>query len=93
MVDENRFDEHLRLNIANNFRNTELGLIRIRKNLGLLAMSDREVVAHCRKLILSVPADAVTKRGKNYYLRSEEFAAVLTINESSLGIITAKLTR
>ena len=83
------FDERTRVFLAKNFKNTELGLIRIRKNLKLLAMSDGEIVAHCRAIILSVPVDAVTTRGKNFYLRSEEYAALLTINRSSLGIITA----
>lgn len=85
------FDEDTRVRIADNFTNTELGLIRIRKNLDLQGMSDPQLVAHCRKIILSAPASAVTTRGKNYYLHSEECGAVLTINRSSLGIITAKV--
>lgn len=79
--------------IADNFGNTELGLVRISKNLGLQGMSEAEVVRHCQKIILSTPVQAVEIRGKNYYFKSQEYLAVLTINKSSLGIITAKQHR
>ena len=77
--------------IADNFGNTELGLERIARNLGLQAMSDSDVIRHCHKIILSTPIQAVEIRGKNYYFSSHDYSAVLTINKSSLGIITAKL--
>lgn len=76
--------------IADNFGNTVLGLERIAKNLGLQDMPDSDVVCYCRKIILSSPIQAVEIRGKNYYFCSQEYSAVLTINRSSLGIITAK---
>lgn len=76
--------------IARNFKNTKLGLVRIAKNLGLQGMDDSEVVGYCHKIILSTPIQKIELRGKNYYLHSHEYAAVLTINKSSLGIITAK---
>jgi YHS domain-containing protein len=76
--------------IADNFGSTELGLVRIAKNLGLQAMSDSDVVCHCHKIILSTSTQDVKMRGKNYYFNSQEYSAVLTINKSSLGIITAK---
>ncbi len=76
--------------IAENFKNTELGLVRIAKNLGLQNMGDRDVVRHCHKIILSTPIPKIEIRGKNYYFYSHEYSAVLTINRSSLGIITAK---
>ncbi len=79
--------------IADNFGNTERGLVRTAKNLGLQAMSDSDVVRHCHKIILSTPIQAVEIRGKNYYFNSQEYLAVLTINKSSLGIITAKRYR
>lgn len=76
--------------IADNFKNTELGLVRIVQNLGLQAIADNDVVRHCRQIILSTPIQKVEIRGKNYYFHSQEYSAVLTINRSSLGIITAK---
>lgn len=76
--------------IAANFKNTDLGLIRIAKNLNLSGMSDYEIVSHCRKIILSTPIDKIEMRGKNFYLHSPKYSAILTINKSSLGIITAK---
>jgi len=77
-------------NIAANFSNTEMGLVRIAKNLGLQGMDECEIVRHCHKIILSTPISEIKVRGKNYYLYSREYLAVLTINRSSLGIITAK---
>ncbi len=76
--------------LAENFKNTELGLIRIAKNLQLLDMATCDIVGHCRKIILSTPPEKIEERGKNYYLYCQEYSAVLTINKSSLGIITAK---
>jgi hypothetical protein len=76
--------------IADYFGNTELALVRIARNLGLGAMSDDDVVRHCDKVIQSTPIQDVEIRGKNYYFHSREHSAVLIINKSSLGIITAK---
>ena len=90
MCQQSPVTENTRGFIAENFKNTELGLIRIAKNLGLSSMADRDIVSHCRKIILSTPTDKIEVRGKNYYLHSQKYSAVLTINRSSLGIITAK---
>lgn len=90
MFEPERITETQKQFIADNFGNTELGLVRIAKNLGLQAMSDSDVVSHCHKIILSTPTQEVEIRGKNYYFNSQEYSAVLTINKSSLGIITAK---
>lgn len=79
--------------IAENFKNTELGLIRIARNLGLSGMSDDEIVNHCRKIILSTPVQEIEVHGKNYYVNSNKHSAILTVNRSSLGIITAKAKR
>jgi Protein of unknown function (DUF3781) len=76
--------------IAENFQNTELGLVRIAKNLGLQALSTSSLVTHCRNIIQNTPIEDVVVRGKNYYFYSKDYSAVLTINRSSLGIITAK---
>ena len=87
---QNLISEDTRQFIANNFKNTEMGLVRIAKNLDLQGMSDSDVVHHCHKIILSTPIRKIEIRGKNYYLYSRKYLAVLTINRSSLGIITAK---
>ncbi len=90
MRKQNLITEDTRKFIAGNFKNTKLGLVRIAKNLGLRGMDDNDVVHHCHKIILSTPIPNVEVRGKNYYLYSHKYSAVLTINRSSLGIITAK---
>jgi|GEM_PF-2945131 len=90
MHKDNLITEVVRQHIADNFKNTELGLVRIRKNLSLAAFTDSEVVKHCKMIILSTPINEIELKGKNYYVRSTKFSAVLTINRSSLGIITAK---
>jgi len=87
---QNIITEGTREFIAENFKNTEMGLVRIAKNLGLQGMKDNDIVRHCHKIILSTPIPKIESRGKNYYLYSREYSAVLTINKSSLGIITAK---
>ncbi|MEE9389060.1 MAG: DUF3781 domain-containing protein [Paracoccaceae bacterium] len=89
MRQQSPITEKLRGFIAQNFGNTELGLIRIAKNLDLSGMSDVEIVDFCRQIILSTPIAEIEVRGKNYYLHCQEHSAVLTINRSSLGIITA----
>ena len=76
--------------LAANFRNTELGLIRIARNLGLGDFDDVKLVEHLRRVILSTPSTDIKIQGKNFYLTSAKYRAVLTINRSSLGIITAK---
>ncbi len=79
--------------IAENFKNTKMGLVRIAKNLGLQGMEDSDIINHCHKIILSTPISKIEVRGKNYYLYSQEYSAVLTINRSSFGIITVKRYR
>lgn len=93
MWEQERITEATRKSIAGNFKNTQLGLVRIAKNLGLLAMPDKDIIRHCRKIILTTPIQAVEIRGKNYYFHSQKYSTVLTINRSSLGIITAKRLR
>lgn len=92
MHPKNPVTDKTRIFLADNFRNTELGLIRIAKNLGLQHMEAADIVSYCRKIIISTPSEKIEQRGKNYYLYSQKYSAVLTINRSSLGIITAKST-
>lgn len=90
MHSQNLISEDTRQFIAENFKNTKMGLVRIAKNLDLKGMSDDDVIHHCHKIIQSTPIPKIEIRGKNYYLYSRKYSAVLTINRSSLGIITAK---
>ena len=81
---QNEITEGLRGFIAANFKNTELGIIRIARNLGLSGMSDEEIVAHCREIILSTPIEKIEARGKNYYVHSQKYSAVLTVKDYRL---------
>lgn len=62
---------------------TEMGIDRIRKNLGL---GDVDVVAFCRSKILD-KSTIITRQGKNWYVRID--GCVITVNASSYTIITA----
>jgi hypothetical protein len=62
---------------------TEMGVDRIRKNLGL---DNVDVVEWCRTKILDRNAD-ITRQGKNWYVRID--GCVITVNASSYTIITA----
>lgn len=89
-MEQRNISEATKVLIADNFKNTELGLERIAKNLGLQGLSTAELITHCRRIIQETPIQDVEIRGKNYYFHSTEYSAMLTINRSSLGIITAK---
>ncbi|SHK63724.1 Protein of unknown function [Desulfatibacillum alkenivorans DSM 16219] len=83
-------DEGLRTTIAEQFKNTQLGFMRIRKNLGITHFTDMETETLLRRIILATPIAAIDRKGKNHYFACPEFNAVLTINANSLTIITAK---
>jgi hypothetical protein len=61
---------------------TEMGIERIKRNLGLTA---DDVVEWCRQEIRQ--ADAITRGGKNWYVARRN--AVITVNANSYTIITA----
>ena len=63
-------------------RTTELGIMRIRKNLNLEA---GDVVGWCGRKITE--ADRIIKKGKNWYIYYG--GSVLTVNARSYTIITA----
>lgn len=90
MPELKRITENTKEFLAGNFKNTELSLIRIAKNLNLLDMKDTNIISHCQKIILATPIEKIEQRGKNYYLHCQDYSAILTINKSSLGVITAK---
>ncbi|MCL2065453.1 MAG: DUF3781 domain-containing protein [Candidatus Cloacimonetes bacterium] len=62
-------------------RTTDLGILRIKKNLGLETI---DVLDWCKQKIKQ--ADDTQKKGKNWYVSFEN--CVLTINASSYTIIT-----
>ena len=64
---------------------TELGKIRIYKNLSLQIQLD-DIVSWCKEKIISSDA-IITKKGKNWYVIVENL--ILTINAKSFTIITA----
>ncbi len=61
---------------------TDMGVDRIRKNLGL---GDIDVVAWCKEKILE-PDAVIERQGKNWYVRID--GCVITVNASSYTIIT-----
>jgi hypothetical protein len=65
---------------------TELGVERIRRNLGLEAM---DVVAWCKQNIVT-PHCSITKKGKNWYADID--GCKITVNAYSYTIITAHKT-
>lgn len=66
---------------------TEMGVIRIRKNLSL---DVDDVVGYCKEKIKK-PETIITRQGKNWYAYVD--GCVLTINAYSYTIITAHLEK
>ena len=83
-------DETLRIQIANEFRNTVLGFVRIKINLNINHLSNAETETYLKNTILSTPLEDIEKNGKNYYFRCFKNNALLTINSYTLTVITAK---
>lgn len=71
------------LNNLDKIHTTDLGVIRIKRNLSLDADN---VVMWCKDKISSSNSD-VSKKGKNFYVSIDHF--ILTINAHSYTIITA----
>jgi len=63
-------------------RTTELGIVRVKRNLGLEA---DDIVDWCKLKIKE--ADKIIRIGKNWYVYAE--SAVITVNAYSFTIITA----
>lgn len=80
----------LKTTIAENFKNTELGFLRIKRNLQINNYSDLETEKHQKKIILTTPLESIETIGKNHYFKNTKLNAVLTVNSHSLTIITAK---
>lgn len=62
---------------------TELGALRIRRNLSLDTV---DVIAWCREKIVSEEA-VITRKGKNWYIEADD--AVITVNAFSYTVITS----
>ena len=71
------------LNNIAKLHTTELGAVRIKRNLSL---EYDDVVAWCREKILS-PDAIIERKGKNWYITVDE--CVITVNAYSYTIITA----
>lgn len=67
----------------NQLHTTELGALRIRRNLSL---DTNDVVEWC-KMKISSPDAVITRNGKNWYVATD--GCILTINAYSFTIITA----
>ncbi|EPO0042679.1 DUF3781 domain-containing protein [Vibrio harveyi] len=83
-------DDQLKLKISNEFKNTALGFVRIKKNLNLTNVTDEQLEALQKEIIQSTPKANIEAKGKNYYFKNHTHNTVLTINSHSLTIITAK---
>ncbi|MGM5631087.1 DUF3781 domain-containing protein [Apibacter raozihei] len=70
------------LSNINKIHTTELGTLRIKKNLSL---EIDEVVSWCKQQIQQ--ADRIKRRGKNWYVYTKD--AVLTLHAGSYTLITA----
>ena len=71
------------LNNIAKLHTTELGAVRIKRNLSL---EYDDVVAWCREKVLSSEA-VIERKGKNWYITVDE--CVITVNAYSYTIITA----
>jgi hypothetical protein len=70
------------LNNIERMRSTELGILRIKRNLEL---ETKDLVDWCKRKIKQ--ADNIYKKGKNWYVSFENY--IITINANSYTIITA----
>jgi len=83
-------NEILKLSISNKFRNTQMGFIRIKKNLDISNLSDDKIELYLKEIILSTPIENIESIGKNHYFNNIKYNAILTINSHTFTIITAK---
>ena len=71
------------LNNLDKLHTTELGVVRIRRNLSL---DTEDVIGWCREKINSENS-VITRNGKNWYVHID--ACIITVNTYSYTIITA----
>jgi hypothetical protein len=84
-------NETLKTSIANNFKNTALGFLRIRKNLRNTHLTDLETEIYLKNIILETRLENIKSIGKNHYFMCFKENALLTINSHSFTVITAKV--
>jgi hypothetical protein len=65
-------NEELKKAIQDNFKNTQLGLLRIKRNLCLGDLADIGIENHLRDIIFDTPLEAIASIGKNYYLKCKK---------------------
>lgn len=62
---------------------TELGVVRIKRNLSL----DTDLVVEWCKTVIESPYAVISRKGKNWYVDTDD--CVITVNANSWTIITA----
>ena len=75
------------LNNTAKLHTTELGTLRIKRNLSL---DTEDTVTWCREQISS-PQAVIERRGKNWYITTDD--CIITVNAYSYTIITAHKIR
>jgi len=83
-------NETLKASITEGFKNTPLGIVRVRKNLNINHCSDVETENYLKETLSLTPIGNIETRGKNHYFKCVERNAILTVNSHSFTIITAK---
>ena len=63
---------------------TELGVVRIKQNLGL---KTDDVISWCKEKIRSAEEKSITRKGKNWYIKTD--GCTITVNAYSYTVITA----
>lgn len=63
---------------------TELGVVRIKRNLGL--MTD-DVISWCKEKIRRTEEKSITRKGKNWYIKTD--GCTITVNAYRCTVITA----
>jgi hypothetical protein len=86
-----KMNANLRATIAEQFRNTKMGFLRIKRNLNIIALSDSETEVYLKDIILSTPLEDIGSKGKNHYFKCLEKNSILTVNTHTFTIITAKI--
>lgn len=81
-----KIEDELTLNL-DKLHTTELGAMRIKRNLSL---DTDNVVDWCKTKIKSVNA-SITRKGKNWYISID--SCIITVNAYSYTIITAHKTK
>lgn len=75
------------INSIDKIHTTELGIVRIKRNLNL---SEEDVVDYCRNLIID-PLAEIERKGKNWYIKNS--GVIITVNAYSYTIITAHMEK